>query len=569
MTTPLGLARQLRLAFPEFAEVRLVREGPWLLRGYCALSDPRSSVPVNRLEEWIKAHKMAHTQLSLEQVATIPVDLDDEEALLRRTRVRRVVAEEVHDTLGGLSRILRELFPWEVRGISQTNGLTVHVDPNVRPPLEEEILTTTRLLMSCDIPSLVITRERPPGVEVIHEQGESQATYSVLEEDRERLYDHLPDVLTADSFSLPALPAGSSTYASVHDGVASLRERLALFERVYMFMPLSIEDFREWAGCTIDEFLDVLPTGRVVPVFGLAAERYEAGLMSRILEVAPRAILHGEHALRAARSFRDEHPALAFITSESGVELRLGVRSSSDPQIAFIRAYLDALTDIASRLPQITITGQAFGIALYPLAQWLDEALARFGVPSRDLDIVTALEHRAVTKSVGGVPLSRVGHYLDSHLRLVCGAYPGESELIRIPDPHMIGRICFPDVTGTSLREFAESFRGPAVDAMRELMRSERVQTADGAADLVKQFNDELKVYARRIDNLAATTATVLTVAGIVGVLGAPAAIATLGLELARRILGRKAPGALATLTSGVTGTTREAALLARIKKAS
>jgi len=142
----------------------------------------------------------------------------------------------------------------------------VHIDPSVSSLLEEEILNTTRLLMSCDIPSLVITRERPPGFAVIHEHAESQVTYRVLKEDREQLYDHLPDILAADSLALPALPIGASTYASVHDGVASLRERLALFERVYLLVPLSIESFREWAGCTIDEFLDVLPTGRVVPV---------------------------------------------------------------------------------------------------------------------------------------------------------------------------------------------------------------------------------------------------------------------------------------------------------------
>ena len=75
MTTPLGLARQLRLAFPEFAEVRIVREGPFLLRAYCALSDPGCPVPVLRLNEWSKAHKMAGTLLSLEQVTMIPADL--------------------------------------------------------------------------------------------------------------------------------------------------------------------------------------------------------------------------------------------------------------------------------------------------------------------------------------------------------------------------------------------------------------------------------------------------------------------------------------------------------------
>ena len=377
----------------------------------------------------------------------------------------------------------------------------------------------------------------------------------------------MPDVLTIDSLPLPELPRGSSTYASVHDGVCTLRERLALFERVYVYVPFSIEMFREWAGCSFDEFLDVLPTGRVIPVFGQCLERYEPGLMSRTLEVAPRAILYGEHVLRAIRTFRVEHPALALVGSESGSQLRVALLDITDPHVARYRAYLDALADIASRLPQIAITGQSFGIMLDPLARWLDETLAQFGLPSRDLEIMTALEHRAVTESLGGVPLSQAGHYLDGHLRFVYGAYPGESEPLRIPDPQMIGRICFPDITGTSLKEFAEQFQGTVVEAMRELMQSKRVQTADGSVDLVKQFNDELRVYARRVDGHYTTTATLLTVVGVVGILGAPAAIASLGLEFARRVLARKAPGALATFTSKLTGTTREAALLARIKK--
>ena len=212
------------------------------------------------------------------------------------------MAEEASISRAGIFTLLRELFPAEVRGISETNGLAVHVDPNVSREQEQEILATTRLLMACDVPSLVITRERPPSAELVHARVEAEATYQRLAEETAWLHDRLPDVLTVDALELPALPDRSSTYASVHDGVCSLIERLALFERVYVYMPFTVENFRDWAGCSIREFLDVLPTGRVVPVFGQAVGRYEAGLMTRILEVAPRAILHGEHTLRAVRA---------------------------------------------------------------------------------------------------------------------------------------------------------------------------------------------------------------------------------------------------------------------------
>ena len=47
---------------------------------------------------------------------------------------------------------------------------------------------------------------------------------------------------------------------------------------------------------------------------------------------------------------------------------------------------------------------------------------------------------------------------------------------------------------------------------------------------------------------------------------GVPTALGALSLQLARRVLDRKAPGALATVAAKMTGTTREAVLLARIK---
>jgi hypothetical protein len=56
---------------------------------------------------------------------------------------------------------------------------------------------------------------------------------------------------------------------------------------------------------------------------------------------------------------------------------------------------------------------------------------------------------------------------------------------------------CFPDMQDLAPK-FVEGFVGPRVTAMRELMASRRVQTADGSGDLVNAFNEELKALARR-----------------------------------------------------------------------
>jgi hypothetical protein len=161
--------------------------------------------------------------------------------------------------------------------------------------------------------------------------------------------------------------------------------------------------------------------------------------------------------------------------------------------------------------------------------------------------------------------MTQVGHYLDGHLMFVYGARPGSDEVLRVPDPELIGRIAFPDTKGLSLREFAGSFQGPIVDAMRALISSERVQTAAGAEDLVKQFNAELKQYSRKAEAGYVAIGTLLTVVGAFTA-GVPCALGALTLELARRVLGRRAPGAFATVVAKMTGSTREGALLARVK---
>lgn len=124
---------------------------------------------------------------------------------------------------------------------------------------------------------------------------------------------------------------------------------------------------------------------------------------------------------------------------------------------------------------------------------------------------------------------------------------------------------CFPDMQGLTPKKFVEGFAGPRVTAMRELMASRRVQTADGSVDLVNAFNEELKSYAAAPKSDTTRWQTLLTAVGVFA-MGRPLAVAGLSLDLARREAGRKAPGAFATLTAMMMATTREDALFARVK---
>ncbi|MEZ4364645.1 MAG: hypothetical protein R3B48_31000, partial [Kofleriaceae bacterium] len=330
--------------------------------------------------------------------------------------------------------------------------------------------------------------------------------------------------------------------------------------------PFSIEDFPQWAGSAFAEFLEVLPTGRVVPVFGQRSERYESGLISQIFDAgAPRVVLQGEHALRMARSVYAEHRLLGYLASPEASEARRVLATSSDAGSQPFLGYLDALVEVARRFPGVAVRGESLASAVFPIASWLDGLHVTAGLPSRGLEMAGAIEHRAITESLGGVPMSKVGHYFDSGLRWVYGAEPGDTKVLRVPEPDIVGRICFPDMQGLTPKKFVEGFAGPRVTAMRELMASRRVQTSHSSVDLVNAFNEELKPYARRTEVGYAAVATLLTAVGAF-TMGVPLAVAGLSLELARRVAGRKAPGAFATLTSMVTATTREAALFARVK---
>lgn len=569
MTTPLALVRRLRDSFPKFVEVRIVREGPGSLRAYCAIADESQRVPADMIAKWSHENVPLGTWLEVEQVSQMPTELDDEEALLRRTKIRRALVEEALTNVAGLRKNLCSHFLGEVLFVDTGAGrVTVHVDPAIPESRDQEIVDTTRLLLGADPVSLQISRQISADRDAMKPNAESANTYRLLAEDVALVNDHARDILGENPVALSPLPEGSSTYASVHDGVASLLSRLAMFERVYVYVPFSVEDFSTWAGTSFAEFLDVLPTGRVIPVFGQSIDRYEAGLTSRLLDAgAPRVVHRGEHALRALRALRDDYPELSIVNEEQGDALRRTVENEQEENAALYRGYLEALAEMSARLPSIALSGQTIAMAMQPLATWVDDARKQFGLPSRDLEMMTALEHRAVTLALGsGVPLSLEGHYLDPWLRWIYGAFPGKGRMLRVPEPTMIGRIAFPDTQGLSLREFARDFTGPAVKAMNELMSSERVQTADGSSDLVAAFNKELKQYSRKAKPGYVATGTILGVLGTISGLGLPATLAGFSLELIRQMVGRKDPGALATITSKLTRSTREAALLAQIR---
>src|SRR6476646_9371360 len=102
MSTPLRLTRQMRLSFPEFVEVLIVREGPRQLHAYCAVTPGVAHVAADRLQQWSDENRVLGVGLKIEQVAVLPSGLEDDEALLRKTKVPRIVAETANVSVAGL-----------------------------------------------------------------------------------------------------------------------------------------------------------------------------------------------------------------------------------------------------------------------------------------------------------------------------------------------------------------------------------------------------------------------------------------------------------------------------------
>ena len=229
MSTPLRLARDLRLAFPQFRDVRIVREEPYQLRAYCVIS-PGSPAPELEVHKWIQANHSMGTMFVAEQVPGLPPGLVDEEELLHRTNLKRVVVEEAIVTLEGVKRNLLIQFPEDVLDVTEVaGGLAVHISSQTTVEREKVILDATRLFMSCDVASLTTTRQAPPEKSPrLSGQPESAAARALLAEDRAFLEDHLQEAMAGiePPFAAP-LPSGSSTYASPHDGIQSLHQRIA------------------------------------------------------------------------------------------------------------------------------------------------------------------------------------------------------------------------------------------------------------------------------------------------------------------------------------------------------
>ena len=522
----------------------------------------------------MEGNRVAGVAVQVEEVESLPNDLEDEERLLKRTNLKRIVVENSSPTRLGMQRTLVASFPGEVAEVIDGVGrIRIVVCGAVEVARAAEIEAAARLVSACDFNGIEIVRQSTQQPATLT-RGHSASTVKKLAHDRAQLEDYLTDSLEGRKVQFEdELPTGSSAFASPLDGVDSLLQRLALFERVYLAVPLRLEDFAPQTGASIEDVLAALPTGRIVPVLHQSPDRYERGVIDRVLDSgAPRVLLRGELFLRTTSAFVDEHPMLSYFLSD-GEAMRptrqiLRSAADSEPRLQPALGYVEALADVSSRIGMTALNEHSVALGLQPLAEWLDSNLgAKLGLPSRDLELGAAIELRTMARAVEATAMSAKGHYLDGYLQLLAGTSPGNSELLSIPDPTIIGRVCFPDLTGLTLKKFAEEFRGPSVAAMRALVASPRVQGATGTKDLVAAFNTELRTYSRRADGELVATAILLGVAGLVGSLGVPAFLAGLSIELSRRLLGRKTPRLFAAITSRMTGATREAALLARIEK--
>jgi len=180
-----------------------------------------------------------------------------------------------------------------------------------------------------------------------------------------------------------------------------------------VFIPFRAEDFPKWAGASFDEFIATLPTGRIVPVFAHNPERYEAALISKIVDAGtPRVVLNGEMTLRTIGSFVNEHPLVPFLhTDRSGVrDLRAKVEEVGDSRLGVALGYIDAVTDIVDHLGGLAVSGPSLSMGWQPVANWLIGELAeRFGFPSVELEMGVAIDHQLKTRAIGGRPMSQMG----------------------------------------------------------------------------------------------------------------------------------------------------------------
>ena len=574
MLFPLALERLLYREFPEMREIRVSREGlglcvNYVMRDGCVLD-------ASQLKQWGAEHTAQGLPLmECRAVLALPAGSDDT-SRLRKTRLTRDVVEDAQITMDGVLDLLNIHF-YGLVGPGNEQA-TIHISDYAPPGTSDAVAAELAIIA----PSEFVLQLRPaPAASIVARarpwDGLSSRARHLAEEDHQLLTDHLQGVLEGNPVpQFAPLPPGAATIATGVDGLGELVPRLALFDTVLVEVPPDGLPFEETHGVPFAEFLEALPTGRLVPFLRHPLRTYDRAILDAIADAGVRTVLPGEARLKQVAAVVSAYPYIGMIerhedeAREVHARLRSGVEG--DPNAELLRRYMDAVANVATRLRPIARGGESLAIALDPLGEFLANAVGTVvGKPYDQVYFCSAISTHAKCSAFGARPMCAEGSTMDPYLALVFGLQAGGHDtetgvdLVDLVDPVFLGDILL-NTSQASLREFATAFGGQAIEDLRRLLRSPRLWSEPAPRDVIEAFNAEARRFETShapslVATLLGVAASSATLSPLVGVL------TTLGLAAARPVLEKLGPTLTAKAEALMTRSTVEGVLLAKVRK--
>nr|HEX4316233.1 hypothetical protein [Kofleriaceae bacterium] len=561
MDTPFGLRRYLLLSFPEVlaASVSMTTPQSLTLR-YVASPDGLPEHEV--LCEWVKQNKTAGIAVTVQRVPEIaPEHLPA--AQLQGFTIPQDVAEDVAINLEGIYAVMRRRWPDDFVRFDDGPG-------RVNLVVTAATTADTRLAMQREVSLLlhgVAVTAQVDATNAIRTHVRSRAEL-VLADDHQRM-DALCNDAVAGRYEPPPLAEGAYAYVPLKP--TSLFCHLAISGRVYVEVPRTVEEMQTRHGVPWVDLLDTMATGRVVPVFRLPARMYEAGMIDTVLDAGGTYILPGDNRLRELAAFTRELPAVGLASQLDDQWRATHAAVKQHAGSAHLRPFFDAIAQAAARARLVARRDDFMVKTWSPLALAINDIFQVFGHGRRDLEFTNAIDIMTGAQGCGTLPILPAGDLLGQYVQVLYGMpsntnqtqATAPTELVH--EPAVVAKIVLERVGGISLRQFAESFEGPAIKAMRKLMNSPRLKDAD-VSQTVADFERELHDFNGRRKKLGRVNLGVdgaLALASLSSGWGlvAVAAGAIVKQLIARSVLSDEQVATLLRMP-------REAAYLARIEAA-
>lgn len=470
MDTPFGLRRHLLITLPEIRAATVSIPSPQFL-AVKYVPDAAGRPEHRTITEWVDKNRTAGTACSVDRVDAI-ADAELPTAQLDGTSLPVDVAEDAAININGLIEFLRRRWPDDFVRFEDGAG-------HVRCVVTADSTVETRTAMQREVSLLLHGGE----VEVVTAPTVTPRPHAasraelVLAQDWEQMHDRCNEAVSGRHRPDP-LPGG--VFAFYPTKASSLFCHLTVAERVFVEMPTNTEDVASRYGVSWGDFIDALDTGRVIPVFRSIARSYEPGMIDAVLDAGGRCVLPGESRLRELAAFVAEAPCIALASALEEHWRETHAIARRHPSTGWLVPFFDAVAAAAERTRLIARRGEHMAKVWAPLAFALDDALQSLGQPRRDFEFVTAIDTARAAEGCGARPLVPDGDLHGEYVRLVYGAprkatrKPGDGAIVE--EPEVVSKFVLPRVGGLSLREFANSFNGPAIKAMHHLVQSPRLE---------------------------------------------------------------------------------------------